>query len=59
MIQSFVFNDGKLVASNFDSDTLRLVSTDKRLCSSGSINLHPTPRGAGSKIPDLSALFTQ
>ena len=29
MIQSFVFNDGKLVASNLDSDALRLVRSDK------------------------------
>jgi magnesium transporter len=31
MIQSFVFNDGKLVASNLDSDALRLVRADKGL----------------------------
>lgn len=31
MIQSFVFNDGKLVASNLDSDALRLVRGDKGL----------------------------
>jgi magnesium transporter len=31
MIQSFVFNDGKLVASNLDSDALRLVRPDKGL----------------------------
>jgi magnesium transporter len=31
MIQSFVFNDGKLVASNLDSAALRLVRADKGL----------------------------
>ena len=31
MIQSFVFSDGKLVASNLDSDALRLVRPDKGL----------------------------
>jgi len=31
MIQSFVFNDGKVVASNLDSDALRLVRADKGL----------------------------
>src|SRR3984957_14210462 len=31
MIQSFVFNDGKLVDSNLDSDALRLVRADKGL----------------------------
>ncbi len=31
MIQSFVFNDGKLVASNLDSDALKLVRADKGL----------------------------
>ena len=31
MIQSFVFNDGKLVASNLDTDALRLVRADKGL----------------------------
>jgi len=31
MIQSFVFNDGKLAASNLDSDALRLVRADKGL----------------------------
>jgi magnesium transporter len=31
MIQSFVFNDGKLVANNLDSDALRLVRADKGL----------------------------
>jgi magnesium transporter len=31
MIQSFVFNDGKLVGSNLDSDALRLVRADKGL----------------------------
>ncbi len=31
MIQSFVFNDGKLVASNLDSNALRLVRADKGL----------------------------
>src|ERR1700677_1181550 len=29
MIQSFVFNDGKLVACNLDTDALRLVRADK------------------------------
>ena len=31
MIQSFVFSDGKLVASNLDSDALKLVRPDKGL----------------------------
>jgi len=31
MIQSFVFNDGKLVASNLDSDALKIVRADKGL----------------------------
>jgi len=31
MIQSFVFNDGKLVASDLDTDALRLVRADKGL----------------------------
>lgn len=31
MIQSFVFNDGKLVASNLDTDALKLVRSDKGL----------------------------
>jgi magnesium transporter len=31
MIQSFVFNDGKLAACNLDSDALRLVRADKGL----------------------------
>jgi magnesium transporter len=31
MIQSFVFSDGKLVASNLDSDALRLLRADKGL----------------------------
>ncbi len=31
MIQSFVFNDGKLVASDLDSDALRIVRADKGL----------------------------
>jgi magnesium transporter len=31
MIQSFVFNDGKLVGSNLDSDALRIVRADKGL----------------------------
>jgi magnesium transporter len=31
MIQSFVFNDGKMVGSNLDADALRLVRADKGL----------------------------
>jgi len=31
MIQSFVFNDGKVVARNLDSDALKLVRADKGL----------------------------
>ena len=52
MIQSFVFNDGKLVGSNLDSDALRLVRADKGLLiwvnlfrpHAGRILLHPRGR---------------
>jgi len=52
MIQSFVFNDGKLVASNLDSDALRLVRADKGLLIW--VNLFaPTPQEATSILEDV------
>src|SRR5580698_3023775 len=52
MIQSFVFNDGKLVASNLDSDALRLVRADKGLLIW--VNLFaPTPEEASSILEDV------
>ena len=52
MIQSFVFNDGKLVASNLDSDALRLVRADKGLLIW--VNLFaPTPEEATSILEDV------
>jgi magnesium transporter len=52
MIQSFVFNDGKLVASNLDSDALRLVRADKGLFIW--VNLSsPTPEEARSILEDV------
>lgn len=52
MIQSFVFNDGKLVASNLDSDALRLVRADKGLLIW--VNLSsPTPEEATSILEEV------
>jgi magnesium transporter len=52
MIQSFVFNDGKLVASNLDSDALRLVRADKGLLIW--VNLFaPSPEEAASILEDV------
>jgi magnesium transporter len=52
MIQSFVFNDGKLVASNLDSDALRLVRADKGLLIW--VNLFaPTPEESTSILEDV------
>ncbi len=52
MIQSFVFNDGKLVASNLDSDALRLVRADKGLLIW--VNLFaPTPEEAKAILEDV------
>jgi magnesium transporter len=54
MIQSFVFNDGKLVASNLDSDALRLVRADKGLLIW--VNLSsPTKEEANSILEDVFA----
>lgn len=54
MIQSFVFNDGKLVASNLDSDALRLVRADKGLLIW--VNLSsPTTEEAKSILEDVFA----
>ena len=52
MIQSFVFNDGKLVASNLDSDALRLVRADKGLLIW--VNLFaPTPQEATTILEEV------
>jgi len=52
MIQSFVFNDGKLVASNLDSDALRLVRADKGLLIW--VNLYaPTPAETTAILEDV------
>lgn len=52
MIQSFVFNDGKLVASNLDSDALRLVRADKGLLIW--VNLFaPTPEETTAILEDV------
>jgi magnesium transporter len=52
MIQSFVFNDGKVVASNLDTDALRLVRADKGLLIW--VNLFaPTPEEATSILEDV------
>ena len=52
MIQSFVFNDGKLVASNLDSDALRLVRADKGLLIW--VNLFaPTPEETKAILEDV------
>jgi magnesium transporter len=52
MIQSFVFNDGKLVASNLDTDALRLVRADKGLLIW--VNLFsPTPEEAKAVLEEV------
>jgi magnesium transporter len=52
MIQSFVFNDGKLVASNLDTDALRLVRADKGLLIW--VNLFaPTPEESTAILEDV------
>ena len=52
MIQSFVFNDGKLVGSNLDADALRLVRADKGLLIW--VNLFaPTPEESKSILEDV------
>jgi magnesium transporter len=52
MIQSFVFNDGKIVASNLDSDALRLVRADKGLLIW--VNLFaPTPEESTSILENV------
>jgi magnesium transporter len=54
MIQSFVFNDGKLVASNLDTDALRLVRADKGLLIW--INLFaPTPEETTAILEEVFA----
>lgn len=54
MIQSFVFNDGKLVASNLDSDALRLVRADKGLLIW--VNLfNPTPEESKAILEEVFA----
>jgi magnesium transporter len=54
MIQSFVFNDGKLVASNLDTDALRLVRADKGLLIW--VNLFaPTPEESRAILEDVFA----
>jgi magnesium transporter len=54
MIQSFVFNDGKLVASNLDSDALRLVRSDKGLFIW--VNLfNPTPEESTAILEEVFA----
>src|ERR1700678_1988602 len=52
MIQSFVFNDGKLVASNLDSDALRLVRADKGLLIWVDL-FAPTPEETTSILEDV------
>jgi magnesium transporter len=52
MIQSFVFNDGKLVASNLDPDALRLLRADKGLLIW--VNLFaPTPEESKAILEDV------
>ena len=52
MIQSFVFNDAKLVASNLDTDALRLVRGDKGLLIW--VNLFdPTPEESKAILEDV------
>lgn len=52
MIQSFVFSDGKVVASNLDTDALRLVRADKGLLIW--VNLFaPTAEEATSVLEDV------
>jgi magnesium transporter len=52
MIQSFVFNDGKLVASNLDTDALRLVRSDKGLLIWVDL-FAPTPEESRSILEDV------
>jgi magnesium transporter len=52
MIQSFVFNDGKLVASNLDTDALRLVRADKGLLIWVNLSA-PTPAEATAILEDV------
>ena len=52
MIQSFVFNDGKLAASNLDSDALRLVRADKGLLIWVDL-FAPTPEEATAILEDV------
>jgi magnesium transporter len=52
MIQSFVFNDGKLVAQNLDSDALRLVRADKGLFIWVNLNA-PTAQESASILEDV------
>ena len=54
MIQSFVFNDGKLVASNLDSDALRLVRADKGLLIWVNLSA-PTKEEANSILEEVFA----
>jgi magnesium transporter len=54
MIQSFVFNDGKLVASNLDPDALRLVRADKGMLIW--VNLFaPTPEESKAILEEVFA----
>ena len=46
MINSFVFNDGKLVGSNLDSGCLAFGTQPTRAFSFGLISLQPTPEEA-------------
>ena len=52
MIQSFVFNDGKLVGSNLDSDALRLVRADKGLLIWVNLSV-PTPEETTSILENV------
>jgi magnesium transporter len=54
MIQSFVFNDGKLVASNLDTDALKLVRADKGLLIWVDL-FAPTPDEVTAVLEDLFA----
>ncbi len=52
MIRSFVFNDGKVVASNLDTDALRLVRADKGLLIWVDL-FEPTPEETTSILEDV------
>jgi magnesium transporter len=54
MVQSSVFNDGKLVASNLDADALRLVRADKGLLIWVNLSA-PTKEEANSILEDVFA----